>query len=270
MHAKERYPFSLKSVIEENRFQNIIDSNMFSAYIPEELPVPRIEDPRKAQIANGKIFRHPGYVRSQHINQTFHYTGYIKRVENSQYREYLPMLFRELKYFVRVLEDIVFTLDVAIPREIYVEQKTGIENFLLAYQERARFGREWIEEIWKHQMNYLENIDMLMETLQVQGQVFDFSDHSLYAEIVSSCKDLFRTFGWEYPADADFGLVANCCLKAAYENQSKTLWSGDGHILMILKILYTESDLSKKFPQIYLRTSYSPQRFKQSFPRHMM
>lgn len=267
MQASQRYPFLLKSVFEENRFQNIIDSNMFSAYIADELPVPQIADPRTCQVAGGKIVRYPGYVRSRLINQTFNYAGYIKRTENRSFRVYLPLLFQELNHFLRVLEDIVFTLDIAIPQEIYIEQKKGIDNFLFAYKSRTRYGAEWINDIWKHQKNYLEHIDMFMETLKARGQVFDFSDHSLYTAIVAHCKNCVTAVGTEeYPKDADFGLVANCCLKAAHENESKTLWSGDRHILIILKCLYRASELSEEFPQIYLRSNYHPQRFTQSFP----
>jgi len=267
MYDSQRYPFSLKSVFEENRFQNIIDSNMFSAYIADELTVPQIADPRTCQVSGGNIVRHPGYVRARLINQVFNYAGYIKRTENRRFRVYLPLLFRELNHFLRVLEDIVFTLDVAIPREIYVEQKRGIDNFLCAYQSRTRHGAEWIDGIWKHQKNYLEHIDMLIETLKARGQVFDFSNHSLYRAIVEHCKDCVHAVGVkEYPQDTDFGFVANCCLKAAHENESKTLWSGDRDILIILRCLYDRSELSEEFPQIYLRANYHPQRFIQSFP----
>ena len=266
MQEIEEYPYSLKSALQQNRFENIVDSNMFSAYIPRELPVPRIDDPRKSQVFKRGVARYPGYVKSAQINQIFNYTGFIKRIDNREYREYLPVLFRELNRFLRVLEEIVFTLDVTIPKEIYAEQKKGIENFLASYHGRSRHGIEWIEEIWKRQKNYLEKVDMLMETLKVRGRVFDFSENPLYEAIVTSCKALFNNVNSEYPADTDFGLVANCCLRAACDNKPKTIWSGDAHILMILRILYDKSDLKKEFPQIYLRAGYYPLHYAQSFP----
>jgi hypothetical protein len=261
-----KYPYSLKAALQENQFENVIDSNMFSAYIHDELSVPKIDDPRKLQVSKNGIERYPGYVKAAHINQIFAYTGFIKRIDNREYREYLPVLFRELNRFLRVLEEIVFTLDVTIPQEIYAEQKEGINNFLASFNQRSHYGIEWIEDIWRHQKNYLENIDMLIETLKVRGRVFDFSETPLYETIVKSCKDLFSNVNSEYPADSDFGLVANCCLRAACDNKSKTIWSGDSHILMILKILYDNSELKKAFPQIYLRAGYFPFHYAQSFP----
>ena len=44
-----RYPESLGVALQENPLENILDSNIFSAYIPEELDVPEIIDPRKTQ-----------------------------------------------------------------------------------------------------------------------------------------------------------------------------------------------------------------------------
>jgi len=261
-----KYPYSLKAALQENQFENVIDSNMFSAYIHDELSVPKIDDPRKVQVSNNGIERYPGYVKAAQINQIFAYTGFIKRIDNREYREYLPVLFQELNRFLSVLEEIIFTLDVTIPQEIYTEQKQGIKNFLASFNERSHYGIEWIEDIWRHQKNYLQNIDMLIETLKVSGRVFDFSETPLYKAIVKSCKDLFNNVNSEYPADNDFGLVANCCLRAASDNQPKTIWSGDLHILTILEILYNKSGLEEAFPQIYLRTGYSPFHYAQSFP----
>ncbi len=266
MRKTKRYPYSLKSALEENQFENIIDSNIFSAQIPDELSVPKINDPRKFQISQYGIERHPGYIKTVRINQIFAYTGFIKRVDNSEYREYLPVLFQELNRFLRVLEEIIFTLDVTIPKEIYAEQKQGIKNFRASFNKRLHRKVEWIEDIWKQQKNYLENIDILVETLKVRGRVFDFSENPMYEEIVKSCKDLFNNVNSEYPADNDFGLVANCCLRAACDKKPKTIWSGDSHILMILKILYDKTGFREAFPQIYLRTGYFPLRYAQSFP----
>ncbi len=267
MRKTEKYPYSLKSALQENQFENIIDSNILSAYITDELSVPKIDDPRKFQVSKHGIERHPGYVKTAQINQIFAYAGFIKRVDNREYRKYLPVLFRELNQFLRVLEEIIFKLDVTIPREIYAEQKQGMKNFLASFNGRSYHGIEWIEDIWRHQKNYLENIDLLIETLKVRGRVFDFSENPLYETIVKSCKDLFNNANSEYPADNDFGLVANCCLRAAYDNKPKTIWSGDSHILMILKVLYNKSELKESFPQIYLRTGYFPFHYAQSFPR---
>ena len=74
---EEKYPFSLKTVLEQNEYENILDSNMFSAYIPEDLPIPPINDPRKTQASPEGIPRHPQYVRSGQINQIFSALGSI-------------------------------------------------------------------------------------------------------------------------------------------------------------------------------------------------
>ncbi len=266
MQETEGYPYSLKSVLQQNQFENILDSNIFSAYIPRELPIPRIDDPRKTQVSQQGVARHPGYVRSAQINQIFNYIGFIKRAENRKYKEYLPMLFRELNRFLKVLEEIVFTLDVTISEEIYVEQKNGLKNFLASYNRQPHHGIEWIEKIWKQQKIYLENIDMLIETLKVSGRVFDFNEESLYKTIITFCKNIFNYNSSEDPADNDLNFVANCCLKAARDNEPKTIWSGDMYICKILRLLYNTSDLKKEFPQIYLRASYDPLNYTQLFP----
>ena len=68
------------------------------------------------------------------------------------------------------------------------------------------------------------------------------------------------------PGETDFNFVANCCSKAAADNESKTIWSGDRHITRILAALYKHSDLTNQFPQIYLRANYLPLHFNQLFP----
>lgn len=266
MQETERYPYSLKSVLRHNKFENILDSNIFSAYIPRELPIPRIADPRKTQVSPHGVARHPGYVRSAQINQIFNYIGFIKRTDHKRYRKYLPILFQELNRFFRVLEEIVFTLNVTISEEIYLEQKRGLENFLASYHKQAHHEIKWIEKIWKHQKIYIENIDSLIETIKVHGRVFDFKGDPLYQAIISSCKDLFSDISSERPANTDYNFVANCCAKATHDNEPKTIWSGDMHILKILKTLYNKSDLKKELPQIYLCASYDPLHYAQLFP----
>jgi hypothetical protein len=264
---KERYPDSLKVVLEENAFQNILDSNIFSAYIADEISVPRIDDPRKTQISREGVPRHPGYVRSAQINQVFTYIGFIKRADNKAYREYVPLLFKELKRFLRIFEEIVYTLDVTIPQEIYVEQKDGFENFVASYDAQTRNRIAWIENIWKHQKIYLENMDMLLETLKLRGLVFDCKEDPLYEKIVTSCKDSMSNSNLDHPGDMDFNFVANCCSMAARDNVPKTIWSGDFHIVKILRTLYSEkSGLKKDLPEIFLRASYGPRGYAQLFP----
>ncbi len=264
---EEKYPDSLKLVLQETPHENILDSNMFSSYIPEELSVPKIEDPRKTQRSVNGITRHPGYVRSGEINQIFTYIGFIKRTDNRGYREYLPLLFRELNRFLRVFEDVVYSLDVAIPEEIYAEQKEGLENFTVSYDGQPRNRIAWIEKIWKQQKIYLENIDMLVETLKLRGQVFDFGDDPLCLAIVAFCKNFFSRDSAERPGFNDYRFVANCCAKAVKDNEPKTIWSGDTHISRILKALYgKESGLVGDLPEIYLRASYAPRRFARLFP----
>jgi hypothetical protein len=264
---KTRYPESLKVVLEENAFQNILDSNIFSAYIADEISVPRIEDPRKTQISPQGVPRHPGYVRSAQINQIFTYLGFIKRTDNRDYREYIPVLFKELKRFLRVFEEIVYTLDVTIPNEIYVEQKDGFENFVTSYDAQTRNRIAWIEDIWIHQKIYLENMDMLLETLKLRGLVFDCREDPLYEKIVTCCKKKMSDSNANRPGNMDFSFVANCCSMTARDNVPRTIWSGDVHIVKILEMLYSEkSGLKKNLPEIFLRASYGPRGYIQLFP----
>lgn len=266
MQKVMRYPDLLKSVLQQNEFENIIDSNMFSAYIPDDLPVPKIDDPRKTQASIQRIPRHPSYIRSAQINQIFSYIGFIKRVANQEYRDYLPLLFRELNRFLRVFEDVVFATDIAICEDIYIEQKEGMQNFFSSFCGRTNHNVKWIEKIWKQQKIYLENIDMLLETLRLSGQVFDFKKDSLHETIVAFCKEYFQGYPAETPSDTDVNFVANCCSKASRDKKPKTIWSGDKHITLILNALYDHSDIIKLLPQIYQRASYSPHYFTQLFP----
>ena len=267
MEEQERYPYSLRVMLEENAYQNILDSNMFSAYIPEDLPVPRIDDPRKTQESGSGMPRHPGYVRSAQINQIFTYIGFIKRTDNSAYREYLPLLFDALKQFLKVFEEIVYSLDVSITQEIYVEQKEGFENFLASYDAQTRNRIAWIEDIWKQQKLYLENMDMLVETLRLRGQVFDCKQDPFCKTIVTFCKDSMENTDSDCPSETDFNFVANCCAKAAQDNIPKTIWSGDFHIVKILENLYSNhSGLKKDLPEVMLRAGYGPRCYTQLFP----
>jgi len=263
-----RYPDSLKSVLEANPYENILDSNIFSAYIRPDLPVPQIDDPRKTQAHHGGIRRHPGYLRSSQINQVFTYIGFIKRTDNKAYRPYLPILFRELNRFLRVLEAIIFEMDVTVSKEIYDEQKDGLENFLASYEVQPHNEIEWIEKIWKQQKIYLENIDMLLDTLKLRGRTFDFSEEPLHDQLVTFLKRFFSGSPVERPSITDYAFVANCCAKAIKDQAPKTIWSGDIHIIRILEALYSdESGFSKMLPPIYLRASYTPRHYEQLFPR---
>jgi hypothetical protein len=265
---EESYPYSLKTVLEQNEFENIMDNNMFSAFIPEELPVPRIDEPRKSQISERGIARHPEYIRCAQINQIFSYIGFIKRTRNDSFRQYLPLLFQQLNLFLSVFEEIVFNLDVKISEDIYKERKKGLENFIEFYQRRPKDGLEWLEDIWKRQKHYLEQLDMLTETLKIRGHVFDFSGESSFQEIIKVCRNKLNGNDPESPNDTDYGFVANSCLKAFSDREPKTIWSGDRHVLRILDAIYNKSDLKGEFPKVYLRATYFPRNYAILFPRH--
>jgi hypothetical protein len=165
-----------------------------------------------------------------------------------------------------VLEEIVYAPDIVISNDIYVEQKEGLENFFAYFHGRGNYNIDWIEKIWKHQKNYLENIDMLLETLKLTGMVFDFKEDPLYKKIVAFCKNYFRGDTTAPPSNTDISFVANCFSRAARDRKPKTIWSGDMHITRILKALYASSDLTTTLPQIYQRASYTPHNFSQLFP----
>jgi hypothetical protein len=266
MQELENYPAIFKNVFETNQYENIVDSNFLNAYIPENFPIPRIDDPRKSEIPNGSERRHPAFVKSSEINQIFNYIGFIKRVNNRRYAKYLPMLFQELRRFVRVVEEIIYTPAISISEDIYVELDTGLQNFFETYQTRACDKDSWVEEIWKNQKQFLEQIDMFIKTLKINGQVFDLKSDPLHAAIVEFCKNYFHDTRKDPPEDTDIHFVANCCSKASKDNKPKTIWSGDRHITRILKALYRHSNLTKEFPQIYLRANYHPLYFTQIFP----
>jgi hypothetical protein len=269
MNGTDRYPYSLKSALQKSRYENILDSNMFSAYIPRDIDILRFEDPRKTRMPNVGRYRQPGYVRSTHINQIFSYIGFIKRTQNKDYQKYLPMLYQELGNFLNVIEDVAYNLDIKLSLEIYEEQKRGFENFFKTYHEQRDQNVTWIGKIWKHQMIYLEQIDMLIETLKMRGKVFDYSTEPLYTQIVSVCRELAFSNKTELETfiDLDCRFVANCCTKAALDQDSKVIWSGDSHILMILRNIYNIPEIFKTFPQIYLRSSYDPRSFAELFPK---
>jgi len=266
MQDKERYPYLLKSVLEQNQYENIVDSNILSACLPSDLPVPYLDESRKAESTAGGITRHPGYVRSAQINQVFNYIGFIKRVKDKEYREYLPILFNELNRFQNVFEEIVFTANITISEDIYLEQKKGLQNFFTFYSGRGSRQVRWIEKVWKQQKNYLEKIDTLIDTLMVSGQVFEFKKDPLYEKIVTFCANYFQGDTRGAPGETDIRFVANCYSKIARDGESKTIWSGDAHITRILKILTDKFFAVKQMPQIYQRANYLPRHFKQLFP----
>jgi len=263
---ESRYPQSFRHVLQESPFENILDSNMFAAYIPRELAVPHINDPRKTQNAPGGTFRHPGYVPSTHINQVFNYLGFVKRNHHSTYQQYLPMLFHELNLFSAVIEEIVYQLDVTIPEEIYIEQKKGMESFFDIYHSRAGGNIAWINDIWKHQKLFLDRMDTLFETLKARRRIFDLSSEDLYKKIMSYYKETVRRDEPDRPSERDFGFVANICTKAAIDNAPKVLWSGDKHIFELLKLIYADPGLCRQFPQVYLHSGYNPHNHARWFP----
>jgi len=262
----DRYPYSLKLVLGQNRFENIVDSNIFSAYLSLDLPVPQIDDPRKTQSYRHQTQRHPGYVRSVQINQIFNYLGFIKRLKNRQYRPYLPILYQELKKFLMVIEDIVYSGYISISEDIYDEQKKGIENFFSSYRGRSGSQVKWIEKIWKHQKNYIENIDMLIETLKTSGQVFNYRGDPLHDAILRFFKDRFDRINSDPPSNTDIHFVASCISKAARDNEPKTIWSGDKDITKILEALYVSAELKAKLPRLNQRGNYNPFNYAQLFP----
>lgn len=267
MHQAASYPFILKDLLKHNQYENIVDSNILTPYIPEDAPIPEIKDPRRTQslYSNGRL-RYPGYVKSTQINQIFNYIGFIRRMNKREYSVYLPMLFNELKRFIRVVEEIVYTPCISISAEIHAELNQGLQNFFCAYYNRSRDNEDWIEEIWRYQKIYLDHIDMFLKTLEFTGRVFDYKETSLHGEIVSFFETHFYDAHRDPPSGTDINFVSNCCTKAAMDNEPKTIWSGDRHITRLLKALYSRSDLYRQFPQIYLRASYLPLRFNQLFP----
>ncbi len=265
-NTNARYPYNLKSVLEENSFENIFDNNMFSSFIADELYLPQIEEPRKIQNSTIGEPRHPQYVKSALINQTFSFIGFIKRSENHRFQEYLPILYQELNLFLSVFEEIIFDMNVSVSVDIYREMKEGYENFLNLYQNRPRKGLEWIEELWKRQKNYLEKLDMLLETLNVSGRVFDFSDEPLFSDIMLLCRKYFRGLSEDQPTDTDCRFVANVHVKAYRDREPKTVWSGDRHILKIMELINRETIINDMPAPIFLRSAYYPHRFAQLFP----
>jgi len=270
MQQFEKYPEILKNVFESNQYENIVDSNFLNAYIPKDFPIPHLDDPRKTKTSNGGTWRHPVYAKSSEINQVFNYIGFIKRINNREFVKYLPVLFQELRRFIRVLEEVIYTPSISISEDIYIELDTGLQSFFGAYHCRSCDRESWVEEIWKNQKYFLEHIDMLLKTLKINGQVFDLKSNPLHEAIVRFCKNYFHDITKDPPGETDINFVANCCSKAALDNKPKTIWSGDKHITRILKALYRHSDLTKAFPQIYLRANYLPFYFSQIFPDENM
>jgi len=267
MQPAAAYPYILKDLLKHNQYENIVDSNILTPYIPEDSPVPQITDPRRTQnLYSSGCPRYPAYVKSPQINQIFNYIGFIKRMNKREYAVYLPMLFNELKRFIRVVEEIVYTPCISISVEIHAELNYGLQNFFHAYYNRSRDHEDWIEEIWRYQKIYLDHIDMFLKTMEFTGRIFDYKETSLHGEIVSFFETHFNDAHRDPPCATDINFVSNCCTKAAMDNESKTIWSGDRHITRLLKALYNRSDLYRQFPQLYLRASYLPLRFNQLFP----
>jgi hypothetical protein len=261
-----RFPHSVRVALTQTRLEHILDSNMFSAFIPRELAIPRVDDPRTTQKGPAGIARHPGHLHGPKIDQIFSYIGFVKRVEHESFRQYLPLLYKELGLFLQVMEDVVYRLNVTIPVEIYREQKRGLENFALTCREHAGGGIAWIKEIWKHQQLYLERLDTLIEALRARGRVFDLSDDPLYGTLLQACRAAMQTSDGEGPDETDCRCVANCWVKAAREREPKNLWSGDRHILRLVKTLYAAPALSAGLPRITLYSNYEPHNYSRWFP----
>ncbi|MDD5008156.1 MAG: hypothetical protein PHU49_15330 [Syntrophorhabdaceae bacterium] len=266
MKETRSYPQSVFRALQQSPFENILDSNMFAVYISRELTIPRVQDPRRTQKPYDGISRHPSYVSSSYINQVFNYLGFIKRTQNSSYQQYLPVLFHELNHFLTVMEDIVYNLNIAAPVEVYEEQKKGLECFFNVYRTRSGGNLEWINDVWRHQKLYLERMDMLFETLKLGGRIFDFSSEQLYERIFSFCSQAIARNNLDKPNKNDLGLIANSCAKSALEQQPKIIWSGDKHMLEMLKLIYNDPLVRDQFPQIYLYSSYDPRDHAQWFP----
>ena len=267
VEANDRYPYTLKDVLKENSFENILDNNMFSSFIRKDLPLPQVEDPRKTNHTGGGTPRHPEFVKAPKINQVFSYIGYIKCTRNQNLKKYLPMLYYELNLFMSVLEDCIFNLDVMTSEDIFQETKRGYENFRICYKNRTKPEVEWIEEIWKRQKFYLENIDMHSDTLKARGHVFDISGEPLFDKIVSTCKERLESAGDDPPDETDYRFVANSYVKAFCDRKPKTLWSGDKHILQIMECINDDASLKDQFPPIHLRAAYFPHHYAHLFPK---
>ena len=265
--TKSRYPYILKTLLEANDFENILDNNMFSSFIHEDLPLPKVGDPRKVNRNGKEITRPPEFVKAPKINQVFSYIGYIKCTRNQNLKKYLPMLYYELNLFMSVLEDCIFNLDVMTSEDIFQETKQGYANFCNIYYNRPKQEAEWIEEIWKRQKFYLEKIDMLSDTLKACGNVFDFSGEPLFDKIVSTCKERLEGTGDDPPDETDYRFVANSYVKAFCDRKPKTLWSGDKHILQIMECINDDASLKDQFPPIHLRAAYFPHHYAHLFPK---
>lgn len=268
MDKTKRFPYCLRAALQESRFENILDSNMFTAYIPRDTDIPRFIDPRRSSLNMG-TYRQPGHVRSRYINQVFSCIGYIKRVHDLDHLKYLPRLYEELGRFLVVMEDITYSLDIRTSRDIYEAQKRGFEGFFASYHDQTAHNHDpQADTIRKHQLLYLEKIDTLIETLKTRGHVFDCSEEPLYARILSSCRDLSRSNpASDGTMEIASRFVANCCAKAALDGDPKVIWSGDTQVLKLLRHVYSVPDLSSAFPQVYLRSSYDPMNFAGLFPR---
>jgi len=269
VNRTDRYPYSLKSALQESRFENILDANMFTAYIPRDMDIPRFTDPRRTGTLNVGTYRQPGHINSTHINQVFSCIGYIKRIQNLDHLKYLPLLYEELGRFLLVMEDITYSLDIWLSLEIYEAHKRGFESFFNTYHAQRDQDIEWIDKIRKHQLLYLEKIDTLIETLKARGNVFDYSGEPLYSKIISACRELTEggAAGSHTANDTGCRFVANCCTKASLDGQSKVVWSGDTHMLKLLRHIYAIPEIHSAFPQIYLRSSYDPMNFAELFPK---
>jgi len=263
---RNTYPDSLKTALHQNEFENIADSNIFTAFIPEDLPIPQVKDPRKTEDSQSGTPRHPGYMRATFINQVFSYIGYIKRSKNEKFRKHLPVLFSALNQFIRILVDIIFKPDLITTEDIFVEQQSGFKNFVNMFHHRKQLNEKWIENIWIHQKLFLDNIDRALNSLKRRGKVFEYKNDSFHETIVSTCRFYFKEHQAEMPGDTDLNFVANCCLRAALDGRPKTIWSGDRHIERILKSIFSQPRLSKDIPQIYQRANYFPHHYRQIFP----
>ena len=269
MKNRDRFPFSLREILRGNEYENIIDSNIFSAYISTDLPIPKIDDPRKSRHSLTGIPRHPSFIRSPQINQIFSYIGYIKRVKDDSLKEHLPMLFDELNKFYHIFVDIIFKPDVSVPEEIFSEQVFGLRHFMDMFNDRPQNESPWIENIWTHQMNYLENLERILYSLKRRGKVFDCRDDPFHKKIMDTCFDYFSKKSdsmSRIPGNIDISFVANSCLKAQRDSQPKTIWSSDSDVKAVIEAIYSFPQITQQFPQIYLKAGYLPLLYQRLYP----
>ena len=113
---------------------------------------------------------------------------------------------------------------------------------------------------------FIENMDVLIETLKSSGKVFSYRGDPLHDKILQFLEGRFHLITSAPSSITDIHFVANCISKAARDNEPKTIWSGDKDITKILDALYDNVELKAKLPQINQRGNYNPFNYAQLFP----